>query len=205
MVAQIRQECGERPIDALALSLSSEFLARAANERPDRFRTLALVSPTGFDKNAPYLDPPGTTRGRPGLYKTLRFPLWDRAFFRLLTSRPSIRYFLRRTWGSKDIDEGMVDYDFATTHQPGARFAPYYFVSGYLFSRDITRFYEALAMPVWLAHGMRGDFHDYSYAGKTLRWPNWSVVEFPTGALPHFEVPSKFMLAYDHFLGAAAR
>ena len=31
------------------------------------FRTLALVSPTGFDRRAPYDGPPGTDRGRPWL------------------------------------------------------------------------------------------------------------------------------------------
>jgi len=185
------QEC--RSIDALALSLSSEFLARAASERPELFQRLAFVSPTGFDKRAPYLEKGGTTRARPAMYRIFRFPLWDRAFYRALTSRRSIRYFLERTWGSKNIDEGMLEYDYLTTHQPGARFAPYYFVSGYLFSLDITRVYQSLAMPVWLSHGVRGDFQDYSYAGKLARWANWSVTEFQTGALPHFEATGDFL------------
>jgi pimeloyl-ACP methyl ester carboxylesterase len=201
MVAHIRQEHGGQPIDALALSLSSEFLARAASERPDDFRSLALVSPTGFNKGAPYLEPPGTTRAKPTFYSILRFPLWDRGFYRLLTSRRSIRYFLERTWGSKNIDEGMLNYDYLTTHQPGARFAPYYFVSGYLFSLDITRVYESLAMPVWLSHGVRGDFQDYSYAETISRRPNWTVTEYRTGALPHFELPDEFMRQYSEFLG----
>ena len=204
MVAQIRQEHGGVPIDALALSLSSEFLARAASERPGDYRSLALVSPTGFNKGAPYLEA-GATRARPTFYRILRFPLWDRGFYCLLTSRRSIRYFLERTWGSKNIDEGMLNYDYMTTHQPGARFAPYYFVSGYLFSLDITRVYESLAMPVWLSHGVRGDFQDYSYAEKISRLPNWTVTEFPTGALPHFELPNDFMRRYSAFLDQAAR
>lgn len=48
VVAQIQARCGPAAIDALALSLSSEFLARAAAEAPDSFRSIALVSPTGF-------------------------------------------------------------------------------------------------------------------------------------------------------------
>jgi pimeloyl-ACP methyl ester carboxylesterase len=199
MVLQIRREQDNRPIDALALSLSSEFLARFAAQRPDFFRSLSFVSPTGFDRRAPYLEPPGTTRANPTLLRVLRFPLWDRGIFRLLTSRRSIRYFLEKTWGSKSIDEGMVDYDYLTTHQPGARFAPYHFVSGFLFSRDITRVYEALAMPVWLAHGVRGDFQDYSYAATIARRPNWTVSAFQTGALPHFERPEAFMAGFENF------
>jgi len=44
MTAEIRRRCGDGPIDALALSLSSEFLARAAMESPAAYRSLALVS-----------------------------------------------------------------------------------------------------------------------------------------------------------------
>jgi pimeloyl-ACP methyl ester carboxylesterase len=202
VVDHIRREQGGRTIDAAALSLSSEFLARAASERPACFRTLALISPTGFDESAPYLDAPGTTRAMPMFYRFLRFPLWDRGVFRLLTTRRSIRYFLQRTWGSKKIDEGMLEYDYLTTHQPGARFAPYYFVSGYLFSRDITNVYESLplSMPVWLSHGVRGDFQDFSYAKRIAGRPNWVVTEFASGALPHFERPRDFLESYQVFL-----
>lgn len=200
---EIRKRHGPAPIDALALSLSSEFLARAAREESDYYRTVALVSPTGFDRRGPREGPEGSTRAIPWLYSVFTFPLWTRGFFRLLTSRPSIRYFLRKTWGSKDIDEGLFEYDYLTTHQPGARHAPYRFVSGYLFSDDIGRIYKGLAIPVWMAHGVRGDFTDYS--GKTLvaAKPNWTIDVFQTGALPHFEVPAEFTAAYDRFLAVA--
>lgn len=200
LVDTIRQAHGGKPIDALALSLSSEFLARAVSEQPEKFRSAALISATGFDKNAPHCAPLGTTRAKPWLYRFLKFPLWSRALFKALTGRPSIRYFLERTWGSKNIDEGLLQYDYITTHQPGARFAPFYFVSGYLFSRDITRIYEQLNLPVWLAHGDRGDFQDYSYAAEFEERPNWTVTEFATGALPFFELPQDFFREYDRFL-----
>lgn len=187
-------------IDALALSLSSEFLARAALEAPQPFRSLALISPTGFSRRGPRYGPPGSTRGRPSLLRFLRFPLWSRAIYRLLTSRSSIRYFLRRTWGSTSIDEGLAEYDFATARQPGARHAPYRFVSGFLFSGDIGRVYEGLKLPTWLVHGVRGDFVDYSNATLFDGKPNWSQKVFPTGALPHFEMKAEFIEAYDSFI-----
>ena len=129
---------GENPIDAIALSLGTEFLGRAAAEKPERYRTLGLISPTGVDKRAPYDGPPGSTRGMPWLYALFRNPIWTKAFFDLLSSRMSIRYFLKKTYGKPEIDEDLLDYDYLTTHQPGARHAPYRFVSGYLFSKDIT-------------------------------------------------------------------
>ena len=47
-IAHVRRLHGGDPVDALAVSLGCEFLARAAVEAPPCFRTLALVSPTGL-------------------------------------------------------------------------------------------------------------------------------------------------------------
>ena len=200
MVEEIRRIHGPAPIDALAVSLSCEFLARAAVEAPHAFRSLALVSPTGFDRGVPRYGPPGSHRGIPLLRRLFTFPLWSEAFFDLLTTRASIRFFLRKTWGSKAIDEGLLDYDCITTRQPGARHAPFWFVSGFLFSDDVTRLYESLEMPVWMAHGERGDFVDYRYKRAIEGRPNWSFRVFPSGALPHFEMLEAFTSEYDAFL-----
>ena len=202
-VEEIRRIHGPAPIDALALSLSCEFLARAAVEAPGAFRSIALVSPTGFDRRAPHYGPPGSHRGMPLLRRFFTFPLWSRGFFDLLTTRSSIRFFLEKTWGSKAIDEGLLEYDCLTTRQPGARHAPYWFISGFLFSNDVTRLYESLALPVWMAHGERGDFVDYRYKRAFAGRPNWTFSVFPAGALPHFEVLDAFTRAYDAFLARA--
>lgn len=204
MVAQIRSEHGPTPIDAIALSLGSEFLARAASEQPDQYRTLGLISLTGMDRRAPYDAPPGTTRGMPWLYAFFRNALWSRGLFNLLSSRMSIRYFLKKTYGRPEIDEDLLEYDYLTTHQPGARHAPYRFVSGYLFSKDITRVYRSLAMPVWVAHGIRGDFVDYTGLKEFAAKPNWTIEQMPTGALPHFEMRRDFMQRYEAFLARNA-
>lgn len=203
MAREIRRQHGEAPVDALALSLGSEFLARAAAEEPDLFRTLALVSPTGFNGARPRLGAPGSDRGMGWLYKTFTFAPWNRGFYNLLTRPRSIRFFLEKTWGAKAIDEGLWAYDCVTTRQPGARHAPYRFVSGFLFSGDIARVYDALNHPVWMSHGMRGDFTDYRQKARYQGRPNWSFSEFRTGALPYFEVPDEFIAAYDAFLEKA--
>lgn len=201
---QIRGRCGPVPIDALALSLSCEFLARAAGETPDRYRTVALVSPTGFRGMQPWRGAPGSTRGKPWLYKALRGPgeAWGGPIFRALTRPGVIRYFLRRTWGANEIDEALWAYDVLTARAPGAEHAPLHFLSGQLFSADIHTVYERLEMPVWMSHGVRGDFTDYRGKGIVEARRNWHFTVFPTGALPYFEVPGEFCKAYDQFLGA---
>jgi alpha-beta hydrolase superfamily lysophospholipase len=199
-VMEIRGVHGRGPIDALAVSLSSEFLARAVTETPLAFRSVALVSPTGFSSKAASAKWRDGTRGMPWLHALFEFPLWSAAFFRLLTSRAGIRYFLKKTWGSDDFDRGLAEYDYITTHQPGAQHAPYYFVSGFLFSEDVIRIYHSLTLPVWMSHGVRGDFVDYRNKALVQGRANWTIEVFPTGAMPHFEAKDAFVRAYDTFL-----
>lgn len=206
VVEQIHVRCGPAPIDALALSLSSEYLARAAAEAPACYRSVALVSPTGFSGSRSWREAPGTTRGLPWLYRALRGPGagWGAALFRGLTRPGVIRYFLRRTWGAREIDEALWRYSVLTTRQPGAENAPLHFLAAGLFSADIHSLYEQLEMPVWMSHGVRGDFTDYRNKTIVEGRPNWCFSVFPTGALPYFEVPERFCEAYDRFLAGSA-
>lgn len=192
------------PADAIALSLSSEFLARAVLERPNAWRTLGLISPTGFAGDEARRGEPGSTRGKPWLYKSVTASeRVGRNLFAGLTSRQSIRYFLQKTWGRKQIDEGAFEYAHATAHQPGAHHAPFSFLSGYLFSDDISDVYDALDHPVWMGHGNRGDFTDYrrkiAYGDK----PNWQIDAYETGALPQFEILDQLAADYDGFVARA--
>lgn len=202
MLDEIARRHGPGPVDAMALSLSSEFLARAAAERPDAFRSLALVSPTGFSGSRPRYGAPGSTRGVGWLRKALTVPLWRRGLFDLLTSRASIRFFLRKTWGSRQIDEALWEYDCLTTRLPGAEHAPYCFLSGFLFSGDIGRIYESLTLPVWMSHGSRGDFVDYRQKQTLDLGSNWRFTVYDGGALPYFEYPDRFVRDYDAFMAS---
>jgi pimeloyl-ACP methyl ester carboxylesterase len=201
--AEIRRIHGDQPIDAIALSLSCEFLARAAAENPQAHRSLGLISPTGFEGKA--RDQAGGDRGQLWLRRGIDLPLLGRGLFRLQTSRTAIRMFLQKTWGATEIDEGLADYAYLTSHQPGARHAPYDFVSGYLFGKDILNVYQGLSMPVWMAHGVRGDFVDYHHKTRVLGWPNWSIDILPTGAFPHFERIGELTRCYEGFLSQAIK
>jgi hypothetical protein len=55
-------------------------------------------------------------------------------------------------------------------------------------------------MPVWMAHGVRGDFVDYEEKRVVQHLPNWSIDVFQAGAMPHFEQPAQFIGLYEAFL-----
>lgn len=193
----------QRPVDLMAVSLSSEFAALAALARPDLFRTLALVSPTGLKARQSEPFEAGRTKENRWLRALLDMPLWSQALFRLLTSRASMRYFLQRAWGTPAIDERLLEYNLLSTRLPGARHAPLAFISGALFTRGVVALYQRLSQPVWVAHGVRGDFTAYDGLARMPASDLRTVDVFGTGALPYFETLSLFASRYEAFLRAA--
>lgn len=201
LVAEIASRHGAVQIDAMALSLSSEFLARAVAEAPKAFRSLALISPTSF----------GTQHRRhdckPESSRELKFMRWLVSFrplgqvlFSALSRPRTIRYVSERTWGSRRIDEGLWHYSTFTAAQPGARYAPLRFVALALLSEDISCVYEALELPVWMSRGVRGHFTVYRGEKPIEKRRNWHINVFQTGAMPHFEMRQHFISAYKLFL-----
>ena len=198
----IQTQHGDTPIDAFAASLSCEFLARAAAEQPAAFRTLSLLSPTGMAGLKQRRAPEGSTYGQNWLWAALKGPGWGRLLFKGLTRPGVIRYFLNKTWGSRAIDEAMYAYAVWTARQPGAEHAPLCFVSAQMFSADITTIYDRLHQPVWMSHGVRGDFVDYRGKQRFTGRGNWHFTVFDSGALAYFEHPKAFGEAMLAFLEA---
>jgi pimeloyl-ACP methyl ester carboxylesterase len=201
LVRQVQQRCGAAPVDALAVSLGCEFLARAAAEQPAAFARLALVSPTGLNGTTPRRGAPGGTRAVPGLHTALAVPLWGGPLFRGLTRPGVVRFFLEKTFGAKTIDERLWADAVAAAQAPGAEHAPLAFLGGGLFSADVLSLYEALPHPVWAPHGNRGDFTDYRGKRFLEGRANWRFTVYEAGALPYFELPARFNAELGDFLG----
>ncbi len=200
-ILDLLERIGE-PVDVVALSLSGEFAALAALERPDLFRSLTMISPSGFnysdDRRASQA---ASDTGSSGwLYRLLSLPLWSQAFYDLLGTRRSIHYFLQMSFEGP-VAPDLEAYAYQTTHQPGAKYAPLYFVSGKLFTPDIRhRAYERLALPVLVLYD-----HDPFVRFDTLpqfveNHPNWHAARIePTKGLPQFEQLSAVTHELDAF------
>jgi pimeloyl-ACP methyl ester carboxylesterase len=203
VLAQMCDHHGVSAVDVVGLSLSGEFVARAQSEQPDWVRRVALISPTGFSRSKRRYGPPGSTLSVPWLHRFLTRPGWTQGIYNTLTRPVVIRYFLARSWGSKQIDETLWRYDLITTKQPGARHAPLVFVSAGLFSADINTLYETMRCPVWVSMATRGDFTDYQGRSTLADHPNWQFHKVEGGALPYFEDLAAFTAKLDPFWLAA--
>ncbi len=198
-VAFLKERGFHQPVDLMAVSLSAELAARAALAVPEAFRSVALVNPTGLESRRAERYEGGRSKAKPWLHWLLDNGPWANPLFRLLTSETSMRKFLERSWGSKDIDEGLLAYNLLTVREPGARHAPYAFIAGNLFTRGVAELYARLRQPVWLAHGSRGEFAKFDGLQRLGPPPHWTVDRFDTGAMPYFEVPESFAACYDAF------
>jgi pimeloyl-ACP methyl ester carboxylesterase len=183
----------------IALSLGSEFAARAALLRPDLFHSLTLISPSGFSiKGASQQASQSGTSDL--LYQAFSFPLWGQAFYDLLGTRTSLHYFLRQSFEGT-IDAGLEEYAYLTTHQPGAHHAPLYFVSGKLFTPGIReRVYEKLKLPVLVLYDRDFYVRFDRLPEVVARYSNWRAARIaPTLGLPQFEKMPEVASALDQF------
>ena len=82
--------------------------------------------------------------------------------------------------------------------------APLCFVSAQIFRADITGIYDRLRLPVWMSHGVRGDFVDYRGKERFANRGNWRFTVFDSGALPYFEHPQAFGKTMLEFMDSSA-
>jgi pimeloyl-ACP methyl ester carboxylesterase len=195
---------GDESVDLVALSLGCEFAAQVALELGGRIRSLALISPTGLDRR---LDDTAAGEWQEASERRRRafaVPLWSQPLYDLLATRASIRYFLRKSFVGQP-DPGLVDYGYATSHQPGARFAPLAFISGQLFTPGVRGLvYERLTQPVLVLHDEDAYTSFDQLPGLLQRHPNWRAARIaPTRGLPHFEELAQTTAALDRFWGEA--
>ena len=203
IVDLIATQIGE-PVDAIALSLGSEFAARAALQRPELFHSLTLISPSGFNAA-------GTGRSTQqaveqdrtdSAYRVLANPLWGRALYDLIATRRSIEFFLKQSFVGP-VPPALIDYAYATAHQPGAHYAPLRFVSGLLFTRNARQeLYARLTPPVQVVYDRDAFVRFDALPEFSAAYANWQSVRLePTRGLPQFEAMPRLAAVLEEFWG----
>lgn len=190
------REVVRAPADLVAFSLGTEFAARAALESPAAVSSLVLLSPTGFSKRSL---PTGQLSQR--VHRVLSTPGLSQGLFNLLTSRPSIRYFLGQAFPGGKTPPEMVEYAYATAHQPGARFAPLYFLSGQLFTPQAAEvLYARLTQPVLALYDRDPNVTFDLLPDLVASHPNWRAERVsPTCGIPQWDRPADTAAAIARF------
>jgi len=190
------------PVDAIALSLGSEFAARAALQQPDLFHSLTLISPSGLNAS-------GSGRATQqaveqdrteSAYRVLANPLWGRALYDLIATRRSIEFFLKQSFVGT-VPPALIDYAYATAHQPGAHYTPLRFISGLLFTRNARQeLYERLTLPVLAIYDRDAFVRFDALPEVAAAHANWQTARLePTLGLPQFEMMPRVAEALDGF------
>jgi pimeloyl-ACP methyl ester carboxylesterase len=180
--------------DVVALSTSAEFAARASLVN-DHIDSLVLISPTGLMAR----NPPGPTAQR-RLLRFFRTPGVGPGLYRLLTVKPSVRYFLNMAFEDRAPDD-LVDYAHRTTQQPGARHAPFYFLSMQLFTQDAAEtLYRHVTVPTLVLYDDDPNISFERLPALLEQCPNWRAERIaPTMGLPHWEQPEVTQAALEAF------
>jgi pimeloyl-ACP methyl ester carboxylesterase len=169
----------------VASSLTGAYAAAAARE--GNVSRLVLVSPTTTAM-------PGE---RPMLVDLVRAPVLGDLVVSLLGSKPSIRYFNadHGYYDADNITEELVDYQWRTTHQPGARYALASFFGGLLNSDlDLAAEIAADDAPVTLVWGRESEITPLSEGRDLADASGAKLVVFDDSDVqPHVEHPEAFL------------
>ncbi|MFC7069234.1 alpha/beta fold hydrolase [Halobaculum lipolyticum] len=170
----------------VASSLTGAYVVGVADDLD--VAELTLVCPTAVAGP----EPPKTA-----IRELIRAPVVGDAVFGLLTSKPSIDYFNadHGYWDPDKAGEDWPDYEWRTTHQRGARFAPASFVSGFLNSDvDLAGALADLDVPTTLVWGREADLPPLSEGRDLADAAGCELVVFDDAMLlPHVEFGEQFV------------
>ncbi|WP_430504497.1 alpha/beta fold hydrolase [Haloparvum sp. PAK95] len=172
----------------VASSLSAAYAARAAEHGNVDVSRFVLICPTTKAGPEP---PKGPAR------ELLRAPVVGEGLFRLLTSKPAIRYFNadHGYYDANNITAEWTDYEWKTTHVEGARFAFASFVAGFLNSDiDLGETLAALDVPTTIVWGREAEVSPLADGKELADDAGAELVVFDRAKLlPHVEHPNKFL------------
>ncbi|MFB6194244.1 MAG: alpha/beta fold hydrolase [Halobaculum sp.] len=171
----------------VASSLSAAYTVGALDRDAAEAAELILVCPTATG---------GPEPPKAWLRELLRTPALGELLFAALGSKPSIRYFNadHGYWDPAKAGEEWQDYEWRTTHQAGARFAPASFVAGFLNS-DVALgpTLAALDVPTTIVWGREADLPPLAEGRQLAEEADATLVVFDDAMLlPHVEFPDRF-------------
>jgi pimeloyl-ACP methyl ester carboxylesterase len=185
----------DTPPDVVALSLTGEFMARAILEQGAKVRSLSFISPTGMGVRTPPKAANGSRVDRFLSSRWVGLPL-----FRVLTTVPSIRWFLGKAFVGS-VPEYLVRYAAKTAQQPGAHYAPLKFLTFSMFTEQaITRLYSRLKLPCLVLYDRDPNIAFERVPELTVMHSHWAAKKLsPSLGMPHWELTTETIEALEDF------
>jgi pimeloyl-ACP methyl ester carboxylesterase len=198
VLRRVKSQHHDEAADVVALSLTGELAAIASLEASGLVHSLALLSPTGLGTEAKV--------PLPLVQRVLSAPPVGQLLFDVIASRPSVAFFLGLSFGGK-VDQGLKQYAYATSHQPGARFAPLAFLTNALFTPNVRdEVYAKVTVPTLVIHDDAAYARFDGLADLLKKNANVRATRFTrTRGLPHFEQLAATAKALDEFWTSAER
>jgi len=205
----------ERPPLVYSASLYESFVADFLEDRTDDPAVVASSLPAAYAARAAQevdvsrlvlVCPSASAMGdrSVGLRTLLRSPVVGTAITNLITSKPALRYFIadHGYYDAAAITDEKVEYRWQSAHQPGARYAPASFVSGYLNADvDLAEVLGGVDAPVTLVWGREAEVIPLEDGRELADAADAKLVVFDYSRLiPHAEHPQKFVEFLDEEL-----
>lgn len=195
----IAQTCTQ-PAIAVASSLTGAIVIRLAIQRPELFKALFLVCPSGF---ADF----GQDAGRRLPLQVIGTPLLDQVIYNLgARNELAVRNFLERfLFADPDrVSLEMVQAYLESASQPNAQYAALAFLRGDLYF-DLSAYMQQLTVPTAIVWGEEAQFTNADL-GQRLASLNPKTVKLfvrlaEAGVLPHLEHPAMIIGLLQTFLG----
>ena len=192
-------EQGFAPLQVVASSLTAAITIRLAIQRPDLFKTLFLVCPSGF---ADF----GQDAGRRLPLQVIGTPILDKLIYTLgATNEVSVRNFLERFLFAKPerVSQDMVEAFLASAQQPNAEYAALAFLRGDLYF-DLSLYIQQLTVPTYVLWGEEAQFTKLRLGRRLAGLNKQAISVFQpvpgTGVLPHLEQPELVIGLLQHYL-----
>ena len=172
----------------VASSLSAAYTLGALTSDPElSVRELLLICPTAIA---------GPEPPKQWLQELFRLPLVGAGLFNLVASKPSIRYFNadHGYYDMASVSDEWLAYEWRTTHQPNARFAPASFISGYLNAAvDLADAIDTLDIEPTILWGRDAEITPLSQGRELASEADVPLVVIDhSKLLPHVEFPAEF-------------
>jgi pimeloyl-ACP methyl ester carboxylesterase len=190
-IAEFIQKACQPPVVVVASSLTAALTIRLAIQKPELFKALYLVTPSGFDDF-------GQGVGRRLPLQVINTPILDSLIYALgAENEISVRNFLQRFLFAKPerVSEEMVQAYLTSAQQPNAKYAALAFLRGDLYF-DLSLYIPQLSTPTLFLWGEESQFTSVKL-GQRLAALNPRAIQIQTipqaGVLAHLEMPEVVM------------